>query len=291
MLTKQRKHETAWHTENHLTKDSPASQLENREPMNVPIRTIGIATTVFWTILILFSVSVAYSVKDLQFGFGEPQIGVSLDNKLVFSLPINVTNKSYYSIGVFNVTSIVLDEGGSILTLGSSVMPLIEKDQAVTFFHNLTLDISNLLQRNQNYLFNDTQLRIVECVSMRLAEIIPVQASGNFSIPWGAPLHNFALEQPTFPAFNLTHIQVEVRLTFENHASFGFSGIVRIRMYNNGGVLAGSGDTAISVPQNSHYKGSIEFWVMASAISSTGRLEIELQTPSFSYGPQVIAYG
>jgi len=259
--------------------------------MNVPIRTIGIATTVFWTILILFSVSVAYSVEDLQFGFGEPQIGMSLDNKLVFSLPINVTNRSYYSIGVFNVTSIVLDEGGFIVTQGSSVMPLIEKDRAVTFFHNLTLDIGNLLQRNQNYLFNDTQLSVVECVSMKLAEIIPVQTSGNFSIPWGAPLHNFTLEQPRFPAFNLTHIQVEVPLAFENHASFGFSGDVRIRMYNNAGVLAGSGDTAISVPQNSHYEGSIEFWVMASAISSTGRLEIELQTPFFSYGPQVITYG
>ncbi|OGD47927.1 hypothetical protein A3K79_04250 [Candidatus Bathyarchaeota archaeon RBG_13_46_16b] len=265
--------------------------MENREPMNIPIRTIGIATTVFWTILILFSVSVAYSVKDLQFGFGEPQIGMSLDNKLVFSLPINVTNKSYYGIGVFNVTSIVLDEGGSIVTQGSSVMPLIEKNRAVTFFHNLTLDIGNLLQRNQSYLFNDTQLSVVECVSMKLAEIIPVQASGNFSIPWGAPLHNFTLEQPRFPAFNLTHIQVEVPLTFENHASFGFSGDVRIRMYNNAGVLAGSGDTAISVPQNSHYKGSVEFWVMASAISLSGRLEIELQTPFFSYGPQVIVYG
>jgi len=291
MLTKQRKHETAVLTENHLIEDVPASQLENRKSMNIPIRAIGIATTVFWAILILFSVSVAYSVKDLQFGFGEPQIGTTLDNKVLVSLPINVTNKGYYNIGLFNVTSVALDEGGFTVAQGSSVVPVIEKDRTVVLFHNLTLDINDLLQRDQNYLFNDTQLTVVECVSMKLAELIPVQASGNFSIPWGAPMHNFTLEQPKYLATNLTHIQIAVPLSFENHAVFSFCGNVRIRMYNNAGLLVGSDDTAISVPQNSRYKGSIEFWVMASAISSNGRLEIELQTPFFSYGPQVIAYG
>lgn len=259
--------------------------------MNIPIRAIGIATTIFWTILMLFSVSVAYSVKDLQFSFGEPKIGTTLNNELLICLPINVTNKGYYNVGSFNVTSVVLDNDGFIVAQGSTFAPVIEKEQSVTLLHNLTLDMSNLLQHDQSYLFNDTQLNVDEHVGMELAELIPVQASGNFSLPWGAPLHNFTIGQPEYLAFNLTHIQVAVPLSFENHAPFGFSGDVRIRIYNNARTLIGSNDTTMNVPQNSLYKGSIDFWVMATAISSSGRLEIELQTPFFSYGPQAIAYG
>lgn len=259
--------------------------------MNVPIRAIGIATTIFWAILMLFSVSVAYSVKDLQFGFGEPQIGTTQNNEVLISLPINVTNNGYYNVGSFNVTSVALDKNGLIVARGSTFASVIEKEQQVTFLHNLTLDMDSLLQHDQDYLFNDTQLNVDERVSMELAELIPVEASSNFSIPWGAPLHNFMLGQPEYLTFNLTQIQVAVPLSFENHASFDLSGDVRIRIYNNAGSLIGSNDTAISVPQNSHYKGSIEFWVTTSAISSSGHVEIELQTPFFSYGPQEIAYG
>ena len=259
--------------------------------MDVPIRTIGVATTVFWAILILFAVSLVYSVKDLQFGFGEPQTSAAQDGNITVSMPINVTNNGYYDLGSFNVTSTIFDDSGLTIAWGSTIIPVIAKGRAEIVYHNLTLDVGSLLQRDQNYLFDDTQLSVAESVSMKLAELIPVQASGNFSIHWGAPLYNFTLEQPKYAEFNFTHVRMMVPLRFENHASFGFSGDVRIRMYNDAGSLVGTGDTAIEVPQRSSFKGDMEFWAMASLISTTGRLEIEFQTPFFSYGPEVIPYG
>jgi len=54
---------------------------------------ISIATTFFWIFLIVFLVSAVYSFKDVQFDFGEPQIGLTSDNKILFSLPITIDNK------------------------------------------------------------------------------------------------------------------------------------------------------------------------------------------------------
>ena len=53
---------------------------------------IGVAATFFWVFLIVFFISAVYSVKDVHFDFGEPQMGLTSDNKVVFSLPVSIAN-------------------------------------------------------------------------------------------------------------------------------------------------------------------------------------------------------
>jgi len=259
--------------------------------MNIPIKIIGIATTVFWIFIILFSVSAAYSVKDLRFDFGEPQTSMTPDKLLLFSLPINIHNRGYYNIGWFNVTSRISDEDGTTIAHASTFTPAIRKGERVTIFHNVTLNVTDFMQRYQNFLVNDTQLTIMESIGMRLAELIPVQGSGNFSMPWGAPLYNFRVDIPEYMPLNLTHVMVTVPISFENHAFFDVAGQLQIRIFSSNNLLFGSGEATIEAPQHSSYNGAVQLVVNVMSLTPSGHLEVDFQTPYFSYQMEDIEYG
>ena len=257
--------------------------------MRIPIRMISIATTFFWIFLIAFLVSAVYSVKDVRFDFGEPQIGLTSDNKILFSLPITIDNKGYYNIGCFNVTTEILDKEGFMITRASTFIPVIEKGRQVMATHNATIDINDL-QNSQDYLFNDTELEVCETVSIQLAEVIPVQASTNLSMPWGAPLYNFTLAEIEYAGFNGTHMTATVPISFENHASFDLTGSVQMRMYNSTNILVSEGQTIIEAIQNMPYQGCVELNVPITEITENGYFEVYFLTPLLEFGPLVIPY-
>jgi len=259
--------------------------------MRIPVRMIGITTTFFWIFLIAFFISAVYSVKDLRLAFGEPQISATADNKVVFSLPIAIENNGFYNIGFFTLTTEISDETGFIITRGSTSIPVIHKADVVTITHNMTINVTDLLRSDQNFLMNDTELRIYEAVSMRVAEVIPVQASTNLSVPWGAPLYNFNLGEAEYTMYNNTHFRVVVPVSFENHALFDLTGNIQIRIYNSTDTLLSDGQTMVEVRQNSPYNGGVELYVPIEGWTESGRFEVYFQTPFFDYGPLVIRYG
>jgi hypothetical protein len=252
---------------------------------------IGITTTFFWIFLIAFFVSAVYSVKDLHFDFSEPQMNITADNKIIFSLPITITNRGFYSLDDFSLTSQISDADGFIIASGTSFVSIINKNEAANVTHNVTIDFNELLVHDENFLFNDTELEIFEMVGMRIAKMIPIQASTNYSMPWGAPLYNFALGQPQYEATNSTHFRVNLPISFENHAFFDISGNIEVQMYNNINLLLGEGQTSIDVPQQSFYNGFIEFYILRSEVTDNGYFSISILTPLFNYENWVIPYG
>lgn len=259
--------------------------------MRIPIRMIGIATTFFWIFLIAFAISAVSSIKDMQLNFGEPQMSAISNNRVQISLPITVGNGGYYNIGYFNMTTEILGSQGQTVTRGSTLIPVIRKGENVTALHNITVDISELMQADQNYLFNDTDLRIYASLGMRLAELIPVQASTNMSMPWGAPLYNFALGTPQYSIYNATHSRVVIPVSFENHAFFDLAGDLQLRMFNSGGSSVGEGQTSVGVPQGSFFNGQVELYVQMNGVTPQGHFEVSFLSPIFNYGPWVIPYG
>jgi hypothetical protein len=259
--------------------------------MRVPIKMIGLATTFFWIFLIAILITAVYSAQYLQFNFGQPQTGTTPDNKLLLSIPVTIVNNGFYDIDYFNITTEILDQNGFQITNGSTFISVVGKGQQVTATHNMTIDVNDLLQSDENFLFNDTELGINEIGSIRIAGIIPVQASTNFSMPWGAPLYNFALGQYQFTPINLTHVSVAIPISFQNHASFDLDGSIRIRMYNSTNGQIGRGRTDIQVMQNSPYSGYISFNVQIAGMTQNGRFEVYFRTSFFDYGPIVIPYG
>jgi hypothetical protein len=259
--------------------------------MDIPIKMIDFAIATCWIFLIMFFATAAYSVTDLGLNFGNPRIGTATDGRTVVSLPVTIANNGYYSIGSFNFTTKVLGDDGSTITEGSTLIPAIGVGEKVSIIDNMTLDIDHLLQSSQNFLFNDTQLDIVENVGMVIGEVIPVQASGNVSVPWGAPFYNLKLEEPQYSMLNHTHMSVIVPMSFDNHASFDIVGEAEMRMYNSTNQLIGFGQNTIDVLQQSHYDGHVELDVGISSITQTGRFELNFQTSLFSSGSRVIPYG
>jgi len=258
--------------------------------MNIPIKMVGIATTIFWIFLIVFSVSAAYSVKDLQFEFGEPQMSLQGENA-TFSLPIYIFNRGHYNVHSFNMTSLIRDNEGRTITRGSTFIDTIAPGQQIHTAHNITINIADFLGQNSAYLFNDTEIWLDETVGMRLAELIPVQATGNVSMPWGAPLYGFRLDAPQYEPYNATHTRVRVPIGFDNHASFDFGGIVRIRMFSSGNSMLTEGQTVFNVTQHSLYQGFMELYIPHVNVSLSGHFEAYFETPFTDYGPMVIPYG
>jgi hypothetical protein len=259
--------------------------------MQISIRMIGIATTVFWIFLIGFAASAAYSVKDVQFNFGQPTADMTVDNKLLFSLPITLLNKGYYNIAAFKVTTEISDVEGTLITRGSTLIPVIRKGEAVTATHNMTIDADDLLNGHQNLLFNDTELRLNGTVGLKLAEVIPVEASANFTVPWGAPLYNFTLGTPTFSTYNLTHLLALIPISFENHAFFDLTGTIQTSIYNSSNMLMSKGQTDVNTSQHAHYHENLELYLPVTSMTPSGYFQVNLQTPFFNYITPVIHYG
>ncbi|MEM3696500.1 MAG: hypothetical protein QXQ94_03210 [Candidatus Bathyarchaeia archaeon] len=259
--------------------------------MQIPIRMIGITTTFFWIFLIAFFVSAVYSVKDLRLDFGEPQMNVTTDNKILLTLPLTITNKGFYSLRNFNLTTQISSAENFITARGTTLIPIINKDEEATVTHNVTIDLNALLQRDENFLFNDTELEVFEMVGMVIADLIPIQASTNYFMPWGAPLYNFTLERPQYVAANLTHFLVHLPISFENHAFFDVAGDIKIKMYNNASSSLGEGQISIDVPQQSFFNGFVEFYVSRSEVTNNGYFNVSISTSLFNYENLVIPYG
>ena len=259
--------------------------------MRIAIRLIGIATSFFWIFLIIFSVSAMYSMKDMGFEFGEPRVSLAEGNQVVFSLPITVTNRGLYNLADFNISTLVTDENGSSLARASTFIPTIRRGESVNTTHDININITDLLSTHQSFLFDDAELQARETIGVRAAELIPVQASANVSLPWGAPLYNFTLGAPTFTSYNATHLRAVVPVSFVNHAPFDIVGAAHVDMYDGGGSLAGESELGILAFQDSPFSGSLELVVPLEMSAASGRFEVFFITPFFESEPLVIPYG
>jgi hypothetical protein len=263
--------------------------------MNVPIRVLGIATSIFWIFLAAFIASAAYSVKDLNFNVGEPQFSTAPDGQLLFSLPLYVDNRGYYSLKEFQLSTVFSDAEGVEISRDNTYVAVIPHGENVTIIHNVTLSMDSLLENGEQYLFHDSDLAVSFAAGLNFAELFPAQISTNFTYPWGAPFYNFALGQPSFGLFNATHGVVVVPMSFENHAAFDLGGSISVELYDGLNSFVSESQTVFSVPQYSSYNGDMAFYVPLNVASlsagGSGHFDFYFSTPLFEYGPLVIPYG
>jgi hypothetical protein len=258
--------------------------------MRVPIRIIGIATTVIWIFIIIFSVSAMYSMMGIRVNLGQLQITTPEKDQLLLSFPVTIVNTGFYNLAPFNISTVIFDASGSRVAQGFTFIPIVLEKQTANATHEIKLNVKDLLQSHQNLLFNDTELITNVTVSMTAAGAIPIVASSNISMPWGAPLYNLVVGAPDFSYYNATHLHIVVPLSFENHASFNLTGAVQLRIYNNANAFLTQTSISLDVLQHSPYQGSIELYVPLLAVSRM-RFEVFFAFQTFTYGPLVIPYG
>lgn len=263
--------------------------------MNVPIRMLGLATSIFWILLIAFIALAAYSVKDLSIDFGEPKYSLSSEGELNLALPLNIKNLGYYNLKDLHFLTALSDLEDFEISRSETIVPVVFCGKTTTITHNVTLDPSMLLERGHRYLFNDSDLNISFTAGLNFAELLPAEISTNFTFLWGAPLYNFAVEDPSFEGVNFTHVKVSAPISFENHAIFDLSGHLKLELYDEGNTLLTESQTLLSVPTHSSYDGSVELSLPLTALSSlaiqSGHFEVYFDLGILNYGPLVIPYG
>jgi hypothetical protein len=263
--------------------------------MNLPIRALGIATSVFWVLLMAFMVLAAFSVKDLNFDFGEPQFTPASDGQLTFSLPLYIDNRGYYSLKEFHLSTVFSDAEGEEISRANTFVPVIPHGEKTTITHNVTLSTASLFEKGEQYLFNDNNLDVSVTAGLNFAELLPVEISTNFTFPWGAPFYNFALGQPLYGWFGSNQGAVTLPMSFENHSFFDLVGNIRIELYNGSGALLNETQTILNVPQGSSYDGSVVFNVSLDPASLStalnGHFDVYFNAGVLEYGPLVIPYG
>jgi hypothetical protein len=263
--------------------------------MNVPIRMLGIVTSIFWILLIAFIALAAYSVKDLSVDFGEPEYSVTQDGKLNLTLPLYIDNRGYYSLKDFCLSTVFSDTEGAEISRFETIVPVISHGENVTIAHNVTLDPMSLLERDEKYLFYDNHLLASFTAGLNFAELIPAEISANFTFPWGAPFYNFSIGEPSFEVTDLTHTTISAPMNFENHAVFDLGGSVRIELYDSDDTLLSESQNVLYVPQYSRYERDMEFYVTSTALSlsniQNGHFEVYFDIGLVQYGPMVSTYG
>jgi hypothetical protein len=263
--------------------------------MKVPIRMISVATSFLWVLLIIFSVSAIYSMKDIRLDLGRPQITTTPDNELVLGFPIGIVNNGYYNLDDFNVSTEIQDVQNSTMAQGFTFIPVIERGQTLNTTLQMSINVTDMLQTRQNLIFNDTELQVNATVRMKAAELISLQVSSNITVPWGAPLYNLTFGTPKFTvqiAPNSTkYYRVDIPTTFENHASFDLNGTAQLNIYSNRNTLTGTGKIVIKAPQQSTYQADLELDVPVADTTTNGRFEVFFAALFFNCGTLVIPYG
>jgi hypothetical protein len=151
--------------------------------MNVLIRALGLAITIFWLLLFLIIGLAAYSAKDLDFSIGEPQFSTPSQDQLVISLPLYVDNRGYCSVKQFQISTVFSDTEGREISKATSFVPIIMQGERITILHNATLSLPSLLEGSEQYFLDDDQITASITVEFNFADLLPTQISTNLTLP------------------------------------------------------------------------------------------------------------
>lgn len=263
--------------------------------MKIIIRVLEITTVIITILLIAVVGLAAYSVKDLQVGFGYSSLTLGSKNELTLSFPFYVNNVGLTDLKNFNLTTTVYDFKDEALSQESTFAKIIPKGENATIQHNVTVSMYTLTLKAAQYLFRDENLTIKVDTGMTLAEILPCTVSTNLTFPWGAPMHNLTISRAKIESFNATHVGVEVPLSFDNHAAFPLKGELTAEFYGNAATLVGNSSIPLDIAAGSSFSGFLTFFVPTSteSVSSLGggRVDLYFSGDLFKFGPVVMTIG
>lgn len=256
--------------------------------MRQAVRSLGWAISIFWIMLLLFTVTAVYSALQIRPSFGEPSVG-GTGGTLTASLPLALFNGGFYDISKLNLTTLARDYRGSVITSSSTFVPMISGGTSASIRHNMSVSIEHAATSNLSHLlFVDSELEIEASLALVYARAFPFEISLNLSMPWGAPLANLTLGEVVGTPVNLTHFRASIPLSFENHSYIAMNGTLRLEVVDNMNRIVGSSLTGFDVPPGSRYETNVEISVSGNP-ANIREARLHFQTPLFSYGPMVIS--
>jgi len=254
--------------------------------MRQAIRALSWAIYIFWIILLFFALTAIYSVFQFAPGFGEPYTNVS-DESLTVSLPFYINNGGLYDISNLQLATHIRDDQGSAISNSSTLVPHIPRGSNVSATHTMSIDFGQMpADALPRLLFNDNALDVEFALRLNCASAVPWGISGNFSMPWGAPLSNLIIGAISLRPLNTTHFTAAVPVSFENHSPMTLDGTMRLELADSYGRTLSYGTSILDVLSESNYSSVLELVVPASGAIREARLFFD--TSAFNYGPVVI---
>jgi len=260
--------------------------------MKQAIRALGWGIYALWLIVMMFTVTTVYSAFQLGIAFGEPTTTTS-GATMTLLLPFSVENKGFYDISDLNITTIVQEINGALVSNSSTFIPLISNGNKVDATHKISITLDKMTSTSlSRLLFYDTNFDTTLSLALSYARVIPLKISQSIkNFTWGAPLYGLAIGDVTVNDYNITYVKADLRLSFENHSFFNLNGTVRTEIVNTLNKQVGATTTRLRAEPQDVYSTPLAVYVLKG---SGGFKEVHLyfDFPSaFSYGPKVMPIG
>ncbi len=252
--------------------------------MNITIKMLSIATFILWVVIIFFSITAVLSVMNLNVGIGEMQMRPSTKG-IIFSLPFSINNEGYYELADLNLTTVIIDQNGTILDQTETFVSSIPQGSTINESHTIAIDLDTIRSLDLvPLLLNDSSFNLEVLAELNFARAVPVQLSTNITIPWGAPLAHFSIGTISISSLNNTHAEATIPVYFENHAIIGMQGLLKLQVYNDSNEQIMSGESIINVPSQQTYSDRIVSYPTlenSTKLTNRGRVHVFFVTPMF----------
>jgi len=261
--------------------------------MKHALRALSGAIYILWLIVIVFTITAVYSASQLGVDFNDQPRTSTSGAIMTLQLPFSMDNKGLYDISDLNLTTILKDNNGTLVSKSSTVVRLISSGNRVDTTHNISISLENMTSTSlSRLLFYDADLDADMSLALKYARVIPLEISTNIKnfTQWGAPLYNLAVGNVAVEPHNTTLERAILPLSFENHSFFTLNGTVRTEIINTLNQVVGGATTPINAtPQRSYV---IPLVVLVSAgYGSFKEARLYFDNSVFSYGPVVMPIG
>jgi len=255
--------------------------------MKQAIRALGWAIYIFWIILLFFIVTAVYSAFQFTPGFGDLSYTNVSNGSLVVSLPFSIKNGGLYDVSDLQLATLIKDGQGLRISNSTTLVPRIPRGNNVSATHTMSISFSQLASDTLSHvLFDDEALDVEFALRLSYASAVPFRISGNFSLPWGAPLSGLAIGDVSSLPYNATHRRAAVPVSFDNHSLISLEGTMQLELVDDGGHTLSYEITALDVLPDRSYSSILELIVPVS--STIREAHLFFNTSAFNYGPVVI---
>ena len=187
--------------------------------MRQSIRVLGWTITIASLLTFAFLGFSVYSLFQLVMGQGiaPGESSVSISNgDYVISLPFLVNNTSYFDITKLDITTIIKDPEGGVISQSTTSSGIIPSGSSANISHYISIDINNIVEKN----LTDATILMDTIMGLRYANIIEFSVTmANVSIPWDAsisPKQTFSVstnrDGTKFSSGNKTNIRAQLLL-------------------------------------------------------------------------------
>lgn len=255
--------------------------------MKQAVRSLGWAISIFWIMLLLFTITVVYSALLIRPSFGEPSVHSS-NGTFTVSLPLTLYNGGFYGLSGLNITTRASDYRGSLVASSTTLVPLILGGASAILRHNMSISMEQAATSDLSHLlFMDSELEVNAHLRLVYARVFPFEISFNTSMPWGAPFANLTLGEIMVAPVNITHFQVLIPVSFENHSFLEMNGVIALEIVDYLDNVVGASSTPFDALPGSPSETTVDI-LMTGNPTNIREARLTFQTPYFSYGPMVM---